>query len=111
MDFNDWLNKGYNFYMAVVVIISGGCGLRIEARHSNQPSKSKLSLYSRYFHFTIPFKQLYTSCKMERFSYKNVHVRMHVEEELAEPRGGVIMLEWFLAQCKDLLFQYYASIL
>ena len=42
----DWLNKGFNFYnKAAVVVISGGCGFRIEARRSNQPNKSKLLLY------------------------------------------------------------------
>ena len=47
----DWLNKGYSFYMAAVVIIGGGCGLRIEVRCINQPNKCKLLLYSRYFYF------------------------------------------------------------
>ena len=41
----DWLNKDYSFYKAAVVIIGGGCGLRIEAHHRNQPIKSKLLLY------------------------------------------------------------------
>ena len=41
----DWLNKDYSLYMAAVVIIDGGCGLRIEAHCRNQPNKSKLSLY------------------------------------------------------------------
>ena len=41
----DWLNKGYNFYKAAVVIIGDGCGLRIEAHCRSQPNKSKLSLY------------------------------------------------------------------
>ena len=40
-----WLNKGYSFYMAAVVVISSGHSLRIEVCHSNQPNKSKLSLY------------------------------------------------------------------
>ena len=41
----DWLNKGYSFYMAAIVVISGGHGLRIEVCHRSQPNKSKLSLY------------------------------------------------------------------
>ena len=41
---NDWLNKGYSFYMTAVVIIGSERGLRIEVCCSNQP-KSKLSLY------------------------------------------------------------------
>ena len=68
--------------MAAVVIIGGGCGLRIEVRHSNQHNKSKLSLYSCYFN--ISFKQLYTSWKTERFSYKGrcgEHGHMRIEEE------------------------------
>ena len=48
----DWLNKGYSFYMAAVVIIGGRCGLRIEACIEAWP-KSKLLLYSHYFHFNI----------------------------------------------------------
>ena len=40
----DWLKKGYSFYMAAVVIIGSGHGLRIEACCRNQPM-SKLSLY------------------------------------------------------------------
>ena len=31
----DWLNKFYSFYMAAVVIIGSGRGLRIEARRGN----------------------------------------------------------------------------
>ena len=30
----DWLNKGYSFNMAAVVVTSGRCGFRIELRHS-----------------------------------------------------------------------------
>ena len=31
----DWLNKFYSFYMAAVVVIGSGCGLRIEVRRGN----------------------------------------------------------------------------
>ena len=37
-------------HMAAVVVIGGGRGLRIKV-HPNQPNKSKLLLYSHYFHF------------------------------------------------------------
>ena len=86
----DWLNKGYSLYMAAVVIIDGGCGLRIEAHRSNQPTKTKLSLYSRYFHFNIPFKQLYTSCKTECFSYKGgCGVHRHTRIKVFKRRPGL----------------------
>ena len=68
--------------MACVIVIGSGHHLRIEVCHSNQPNKSKLLLYSHYFHFNIPLKQLYTSCKMEHFSYKGeygVHGHMYIE--------------------------------
>ena len=58
--------------MAAIVIITDGCGLRVEAHRINQPNKSKLSLYktiSHYFQFNIPFKQLYTSNKQSRGCY------------------------------------------
>ena len=45
----DWLNKGYSFYMAAVVVIGNGRGLRFEARHRNLPNKSKLLLYKLLF--------------------------------------------------------------
>ena len=51
VDSYDWLNKGYSLFItaplfiAAVVVIGDGHGLRIEARHRNQPNKSKLSLY------------------------------------------------------------------
>ena len=44
--------------MAAVVIIGGEHGFTIEAHRSNQQNKSKLLLYSHYFYFNIPFKQL-----------------------------------------------------
>ena len=44
---------------------------------------------SHYFHFYSSLKQLYTSNKMERFSYRGgggVHGHsMHLKEELAKP--------------------------
>ena len=42
--------------MEAVVVIGGRCDFRIKANRSNQPNKSKLLLYSHYFHFNIPFK-------------------------------------------------------
>ena len=76
--------------MAVAVVIGDGCGLRIKACHCNQPNKSKLLLYSRYFHFNIPFKQLYTSCKLEHFGYKGgFGVRGHMHTEVFKRRAGL----------------------
>ena len=75
---------------APVVIIGGGYGLTMEACHSNQPIKSKLSLYSCYFHFNIPFKQLYTSCKTKRFSYKGGYgVHGHTRIKMFERSAGL----------------------
>ena len=69
--------------MAVVVIIGGGHGLRIELHRRNQRNKSKLSLYKPLLLlFNILFKLLYTSNKTERFSYKggcSVHGHMHIK--------------------------------
>ena len=43
----DWLNyKFYGLYMAYVVSVISRCGLGIDGCHKNQPSKSKLALYS-----------------------------------------------------------------
>ena len=41
----DWLNKFYNFYMAVVVDIISRLGLSIDVCLTNQLTKSKLVLY------------------------------------------------------------------
>ena len=41
----DWLNKHYNFYMAAVVVIGDGCGLRIEVCRRNQRNESTPWLY------------------------------------------------------------------
>ena len=57
---------------------------------SNQPNKSKLSLYSHYFHFNSPFKQPYTSCKTEHFRYKGgCGVRGDMCIEVFEKRAGL----------------------
>ena len=47
--------------MAAVVVISSGCGLRIEVLRRNQPNKSKLhiSLYKPLYHLTF-FLNSYT---------------------------------------------------
>ena len=56
----DWLNKYYSFCMAAIVDIVSRCGLRIGARHRNQPNKSKLTLYKPllrlYSHLKQPYK-------------------------------------------------------
>ena len=57
--------------MVAVVIINDGRGLRVEAHGINQPNKNiGYCCISYYCHFNIPFEQLYTSNKTERFSYK-----------------------------------------
>ena len=47
----DWLNKFHSFCMTAIVGIDSMHGLRTEARHRNQPSKSKLELYKPLLHF------------------------------------------------------------
>ena len=44
--------------MAAVVIIGSGCGLRFEARHRNQPCKTKLSLYKHLLSPLQSFKAI-----------------------------------------------------
>ena len=53
----DWLNKFYSFYMAAVVDIISRHGLRIDARHTNQPYKNKLELYKPLIHIYSRLKQ------------------------------------------------------
>ena len=55
----DWLNKFYNFYITAIVSIVSRYGLTIEACHSNQPNKSKLTLCKPLLHFNRRLKQLY----------------------------------------------------
>ena len=66
----NWLNKSYSFYMAAIVIVGGGHGFRIEAHHRKNLIIVSYLCISCYFHFNIPFKQLYTSSNMEHFIYK-----------------------------------------
>ena len=61
------LNKFYNFYMTTVVSIISRHSLRNEACHRNQCNMTKLVLYKL---FKSHLKQLYTSNKTQRFSYK-----------------------------------------
>ena len=56
--------------MAAIVSITSRQGLRIEAHCRNQPNKNKVALYKPLLHFYSHLKQLYTSNKMEHFSYK-----------------------------------------
>ena len=53
-----------------MVIINDGHGLRVEAHRieTNLVSVNYCCI-SHYFHFNIPFKQLYISNMMERYSY------------------------------------------
>ena len=65
----------------------GVAQLGVEVRYINQPNKSNYWSITHYFHFNIPFKQLYTSKKMESFSYKGgcmgTHVLKYLKEKLA----------------------------
>ena len=68
--------------MAAIVSIISRRGLRIEACHRNQPNKSKLALYNPLLHLYSHLKQLYTSNKTKRFSYKGGcggHGRPHID--------------------------------
>ena len=68
--------------MAAIVGIVSRRGLRIEARHRNQPNKSKLALYKPLLRLYSHLKQPYISNKTKPFSYKGVlgvHERAHIE--------------------------------
>ena len=56
--------------MVAIVRIVSRRGLRIEARHRNQPNKSKLALYKPLLRLYSHLKQLYISNKTKCFSYK-----------------------------------------
>ena len=85
----NWLNKFYSFSMSAILSIISRHGLRNEARHRNQPNKSKLALYKPLIHFYSHSKQLYTSNKTEHFSCKggcgmcrHIHISRQLKEEL-----------------------------
>ena len=82
----DWLNKGYSFCMATVVIIGGGRGFKISVRHSNQPNRSKLLLYSRYFTLTFPLNSCAQAARQSTSVVKVgvVYVGVHVLRCLKE---------------------------
>ena len=68
--------------MAAIVGIVSRRGLRIKARHRNQPNKSKLVLYKPLLRLCSHLKQPYVNNKMKRFSYKGgcgVRGRTHIE--------------------------------
>ena len=72
----------YSCYRAAVVIIDDGGELTVEVRCITNLIRVIFRCISHYFHFNIPFKQLYTSNKKERFSYKggcSMHECMHIE--------------------------------
>ena len=53
-----WLNKFYDFYMAVVVGIVRGCNVSIHTHRGNYPSKSKSALFKPLLHCYNHLKQL-----------------------------------------------------
>ena len=65
--------------MAAIFDIISRRGLRIEARHRNQPNKSKLALYKPLLRLYSHLKQPYISNKTERFNYKGVCGRARIE--------------------------------
>ena len=56
--------------MATVVVFVMGVALVLKSIVETNLTRVRNHCISRYFHFSIPIKQLYTSNKMERFSYK-----------------------------------------
>ena len=76
--------------MAAIVSIVSRRGLRIEARHRNQPNKSKLSLYKPLLCLYSHLKQPYISNKTKHFSYKGgCGVRGRSRIEAFERRAGL----------------------
>ena len=74
MDWYDWINKFYNFYVAAIGGIISGCGLNIDACYRNQANRSRVVLYKLWIHFSSHLIQLYINNKTECFSYNSVHV-------------------------------------
>ena len=92
----DWLNKFYNFYMTAIVSIISRCGLTIEACHSNQPNKSKLTLCKPLLHCNRHLKQLYIIVTRWNASvikvgvmYMGVHILRYLKEELVWATDGL----------------------
>ena len=56
--------------MAAIVGNTSRCGVTIEARHRNQPNKTKLVLCKASIHSNSYLKQLHITNKTERCSYK-----------------------------------------
>ena len=88
-----WLTKGYNFYMAAVVIIGGGHCLRIEQRWRNQPSKSKPSLYSHYFYLTFLLNSC-TQTARQSASVTNVECSVHRRIEVFKKDLALATDQW-----------------
>ena len=54
------IDKFYSFDMPAVVVISSGCGLRIEAHHRNQPIRTNSSCLNCMFVFNTVTLYHYT---------------------------------------------------
>ena len=79
--------------MEAIVDIVSRRGLRIEARHRNQPNKSKLALYKPLLRLYSHLKQPYISNKAKRFSYKGgcgVHGCARIEA--FQRRAGLVYI-------------------
>ena len=75
--------------MTAIVSIISRCGLTIEACHSNQPNKSKLTLCKPLLHCNRHLKQLYiivtrwnASVIKVGVAYVGVHILRYLKEEL-----------------------------
>ena len=76
--------------MATVVVIVNGRGLGIDMRRRHLPTKSQLALYKAVIHCNSRSKQLYSSNKTERFSYKGgCGVRERTRIEALKRRAGL----------------------
>ena len=68
--------------MATVVVIINGHGLGIGMHHRHYYNKSLLALYKVLIQCNSRYKQLYSSNKMEHFSYKDgcgIRECMHIK--------------------------------
>ena len=77
--------------MATVAVIINGSGLDIDTCHGYYPNKSKLVLYKVLIHCNSRLKQLYSSNKMVRFSYKGgCGVRECTHIKAFKTRAGLV---------------------